>query len=245
MTLNSRKDYIDGDDAQGSKSHSLILANQFAKEIQATVAPLLTECVIYNSEKTLGKAPAVELPNGKLAIAPDIRCVTHSGKVFWFEIKDKAQRFYYPDTGADLFQVYGWYNINKFYDEPVFVLFKDPSLKSCLPRNPSELRLKEFKARWLKFNGNPYGGWLGNLLILNDNYPRIFDERSRELRMHILYFLVNSMKPIEDWKVLIDEVENGIASRVGVSFEAYSHPSNRLLNEIEIRQMIARTLNNY
>ncbi|PKD45289.1 hypothetical protein [Rhodohalobacter barkolensis] len=239
MTLNSRKDYIDSEASQGSKSNSLELAHQFVKEIHSDIAPLLQECIIFDSEKTLGNAPAVEIPNDKLAIAPDIRCTTHEGNVFWFEVKDKSQRFYYPDTGADLFQVYGWYNINKHYSEPVFVLFKDPPFDSCIPKTPSEKNLEKFKPRWSKFNGKPYGAWLSQLLELNNNYPRIFNERSRNQQMPILYFLISQMQPVTSWQALIDEVDGKNIPDVKETFEAYHNRTNKLLDEDKVRGIIA------
>ncbi|MBI9055454.1 MAG: hypothetical protein JEY96_16650 [Bacteroidales bacterium] len=243
MTLNSRKDYIDSNASQGSKDHSLKLAGQFVIEIQKQISPLLQECIIYDSEKKLGNAPCVELPNGKLSIAPDLRCITNAGNVFWFEIKDKSQRFYYPDTGADIFQVYGWYNIFKYYKEPVFVLFKDPAFESCLPRNTNQGKLNEFKVRYDLFNGGPYGNWLGKLLQLENNYPRVFEERSRSLKMYILYFLVNKMYKVENWQSLIDDVDKMKIPNVAEEIEAYLHPSNKKLSENEIRALISSLFN--
>lgn len=239
MPLNSRKDYNDSSIGQGSKDYSLKLASKFVVNVQEQISPLLKECIVYDSEKTLGNAPCVELPNGKLAIAPDLRCVTKNGNVFWFEIKDKSQRFYYPDTGADVFQVYGWYNTFKYFEEPVFILFKDPDFESCLPRKTSESKIKTFNERWSRFNGEPYGGWLSDLLELNNNYPRIFEERSRDLRMYILYFMVSEMHPVKDWNTLINQVDNGTVKKVKSVFEAYSHPDNTLLDEKNIRAKIA------
>ena len=239
MPLNSRKDYNDSSQGQGSKEFSLKKANQFVLDIKEDISPLLSECIVYDSVKKLGNAPCVELPNGKLAIAPDLRCVTKQGNVFWFEIKDKSQRFYYPDTGADIFQVYGWYNTFKYYEEPVFVLFKDPSFSSCLPRNPNKNKEREFKNRWDRFLGKPYGAWLGDLLQLKSNYPRVFEERSRDLRMLIMYFLVSEMNPILDWSSLIDAVDSKSIKPVPDTISAYSHPDGNILSEKDIRGKIA------
>ncbi|MDT0676460.1 hypothetical protein [Autumnicola musiva] len=243
MTLNSRKHYIDSDEPQGTKGHSLKKANDFVLSIRDEIAPLLEECIIYESKKRLGKAPSVELPNGKLAIAPDIRCVTKAGNVFWFEIKDKAQRFYYPDTGADIFQVYGWYKINKEFQEPVFVLFQDPDFESCLPKNPPYAKLESFKARWERSEGKPYGNWLSNLLVLKKKYPRVFSERSRNLEMYIMYFLVEKMEKVTSYQDLIYEVDNKKISNVHDELEAYLHPGNTLLKESDIRFLIKRLFN--
>ncbi|CAM1341004.1 hypothetical protein [Tenacibaculum aestuarii] len=239
MPLNSRKDYIDSQEGQGSKNYSLQKASQFVLDIKEEISPLLAECIVYDSEKKLGNAPCVELPNGKLAIAPDLRCVTKKGNVFWFEIKDKSQRFFYPDTGADIFQVYGWYNTFKFYEEPVFILFKDPDFESCLPNRPNEKKKKEFKTRWDSFSGKPYGAWLGDLLELQNGYPRVFEERSRDLKMYILYFLIAKMNPVDDWLKLINEVDNKAIKPVPEEIKAYLHSNNTLLSEKNIRGIIA------
>jgi hypothetical protein len=239
MALNTRKDYDDSTDGQGSKNHSLEKASQFVKFIHSLISPLLSECIYYESEKKLGNAPSVELPNGKLAIAPDLRCVTNNGNVFWIEVKDKSQRFYHPDTGADIFQVYGWYNIFKYFSEPVFVLFKDPAFESCLPKSPSKDRLTEFKARWDLFNGETYGGWLSDLLVSDGKYPRVFQEHSRELIMYILYFRVALMTKVSDFNTLISAVDNKSITNVEDEIKAYYHADNSLLTEENIRKLIA------
>lgn len=238
MTLNTRKDYDDATDGQGSKKYSLRKASEFVKSIHERISPHLHECIYYESQKTSGNAPCVELPDGTLAIAPDLRCTTKEGNVFWIEVKDKSQRFYHPDTGADVFQVSGWYNIFKYFGEPVFVLFKDPDFNSCLPRNPDTQRKEQFKVRWDKFSGNPYGGWLSDLLILDGKYPRVFEERSRTSKMYILYFSILKMNRIDDPSSLIQRVDNKDVPAIANELKAYFHGDNSLLSENQINELI-------
>src|SRR5436189_1938943 len=109
MPLNERKDYDAQAESQASKENSLTQAKGLAESIRQAVLPFVKECICFEGEVKLGSAPAVKLPNGKLSIAPDLKCTTHNDNVFWIEVKDKCQRFYFDDTGADLFQVKGWY----------------------------------------------------------------------------------------------------------------------------------------
>lgn len=128
--------------------------------------------------------------------------ITKDDKVFWIEVKDKAQRVFFQDTGADLHQVLGWYDINENLKEPVLVIFKDPDYLSCLPKskNTDEDVIARFKKRWDKFNGDYYGNWLTSLLKIDKTlkYPCIFSERSRDIDMNILYFHINKMVKIEE-----------------------------------------------
>ncbi len=240
MALNKRTDYGADDEQQGSKSNSLTLASKFVKEIIEEITPLVDSCIYYNSEIKLGNAPAVELPNGKKAIAPDILCLTKNGKRFWIEVKDKSQRFFHPDTGADLFQVYGWYNINKFLGEPVFVLFKDPPFDDCLPRTKvSDDRISSFKSRWINFGGSPYGSWLSNCMALTENYPRIFKERTRNEMMYIIYFSVFSLAKVTSWEAIIKQVDEGVIQNVQDSFNAFFAETNQQIDEVEVRKLLA------
>lgn len=201
------------------------------------VSPLVDSCEYYDSEKKLGNAPAIELPNEELVIAPDIRCKTHEGKIFWIEAKDKSQRFFYPDTGADIFQVYGWYKVWSVLHQPVFVVFKDPNYDSCLPRNHVEQKwINNFKGRWDLFNGEPYGEWLSELLILENNYPKIFSERSRERPMFILYFQISLMRSNLNWENIVNQVGNDTIPNIQEQIQAYYNAS--LLNEDNIKEKI-------
>lgn len=238
MTLNQRKEYDDNTEGQGSKKNALVKANDFVDTVMSGIGPLLAACTKYESELKLSNAPAVQLPGGKLAIAPDVKCVTKKGKVFWIEVKDKSQRFFYPDTGADLFQVYGWYNIAKFYGEPVYVLFKDPAFESCLPEKTDPVKKEQFRKRWDLFGGAPYGGWLSDLLVPDERYPRIFPERSRELFMYILYFRVARMKKTTGWEQVIAMVDNNAVRPVPQELKAFSNGTGQLAGEAHIRALI-------
>jgi hypothetical protein len=144
-----------------------------------------------------------------LAIAPDLRCTTHSGKVFWIEIKDKSQRFYYPDTGGDLHQALGWYNINKHLNEPVFMLFKDPELEKCFAKRATEKDKEIFTERWEKFAGESFGNWLSNCLVYSkeNRYPIVSYDSSRNKEMFIMYFHTDTMRRISSFASIVKEAE--------------------------------------
>ncbi|MDD5546405.1 MAG: hypothetical protein PHO67_04510 [Candidatus Omnitrophica bacterium] len=237
MTLNKRNDYGDYQFGQADKGNSLTKATDFVKEIVKDASPFLDACEYYNSEKKLGKAPAVELPGGKLVIAPDVICRTKKGNIFWIEAKDKSQRFYKPDTGADLFQVYGWYKVWSKLNQPVFIVFKDPDFDSCLPRKTVDRKLVEtFKKRWELFKGRPYGGWLNTLLVLQEQYPQIFAERSRDIPMFIFYFLVYLMQGNITWEKIINDLDSDTIGDIQKEISAYFE--GRLINENEIEAKI-------
>jgi hypothetical protein len=235
MTLNKRVDYGDFEIGQANKDESLRKATGFVKEIMDEISPLLDSCEYYDSEIKLGGAPAVKLPSEEVVIAPDIRCRTKEGKVFWLEAKDKSQRFFYPDTGADIFQVYGWYKIWQELEQPVFVVFKDPDYDSCLPRGYVDPDfIESFKKRWDTFEGKPYGAWLSELLVVENNYPRILFEKSREKSMYIFYFRIELMKANLNWNNIIDEVNNNKVPNIQ-PLQAYY---KTLLTEKEIKAKI-------
>ncbi|MBI2100122.1 MAG: hypothetical protein HYT48_02160 [Candidatus Vogelbacteria bacterium] len=237
MTLNRRSEYEDNAVGQAAKSLSLDKASIFVKEIIKVISPKLKECVYFESEKTIGKAPAMKLPSGKLVVAPDIRCATFSDKVFWIEAKDKSQRFFKPDTGADLFQVYGWYQIWKFLNEPVFVVFKDPEYEQCLPRMEVSAELEhKFRTRWEMFKGLPYGGWLSQILNEDRGYPQIFVERTREMPMYIFYFLIHNMVNKVNWDEVINDVENNRIPPLQKELRAFFE--GRLVGQEQIESMI-------
>lgn len=224
MVINQRNEY-GGDGWQAGKRFSVSKSKTLVSEVQALVSPFLKECLPYTppKEDCIGDAPAVRLSTGKLAIAPDLRCVTLAGKVFWIEVKDKAQRFYFPDTGADLHQVLGWYDIEKDSGEPVLVIFRDPALESCLPReNVAADRLAAFKSRWERFSGKFYGNWLSTCLERHPKYPRIMTERSREMEMNILYFPVSSMRLLEgNWKEIFAELDSASTKALPSEMSGY------------------------
>ncbi len=237
MTLNKRSDYGNYVFGQANKSQSIEKATSFVKEIINELSPFLESCENYNSKKKLGNAPAVELPNGNLVVAPDIICQTKSGHIFWVEAKDKSQRFYHPDTGADIFQVYGWFKVWSLFSQPVFVVFKDPDFSSCLPRNDmKEKKICDFKKRWDLFSGKPYGNWLNVLLGLKNNYPQIFLERTRQSEMYIFYFLVSLMQSSISWKKSIDDLDSGNIGDIQDEIRAYYN--GQIVSELNIEAMI-------
>lgn len=224
MVINQRREY-GGEDWQAGKQFSVKKSKALVSEVQALVSPFLKECLPYTppKEDCIGEAPAVRLPDGRLAIAPDLRCVSLAGKTFWIEVKDKAQRFYFPDTGADLHQVLGWYDIEKDCSEPVLVAFRDPALESCLPRGyVTADRLASFKSRWSRFSGKFYGDWLSSCLQSIPGYPRIMHEKSREMEMNILYFPVNSMRLLDgNWKEIFAELDTNSRKTLPLEMKGY------------------------
>lgn len=198
--LNSNDKYHKLGIGQADKNSSILNSKNLVKEVIDIFKPHLKSCEMYEPDDSLriNGAPAVKV-NDNLVIAPDIKCITKDCRVFWIEVKDKAQRVYFPDTGADLHQVLGWYDINYYLNEPVLVIFKDPDYQKCLPKtgvdNNVEMR---FQQRWNKFSGDFYGNWLAKLIKINisQKYPCIFKEKSRFLDMEILYFHIDNMLKI-------------------------------------------------
>ncbi|WP_300902588.1 hypothetical protein [uncultured Clostridium sp.] len=216
MALNNNHKYNKNSYRQAGKDFSIDKSKELVREIIDSIKSDLKVYVEYEPENNLRlcKAPAVKLPDGSLAIAPDIYCETLSGEVFWIEVKDKPQRVFFPDTGADLHQVLGWYNINKQLNQPVFIIFKDPALDECLPKYEIDSKVKErFQKRWSLFNGEIYGGWLSTLIELDNvkEYPCIFTERSRDLVMNIMYFNICKMKKLDNIVSSIAEIPRNIS----------------------------------
>lgn len=203
------EDYGHTDGKQASKKSSIEKAEKFVEKIKNLISPHLKVCETYKPGKELriNGAPAVRLPDGKLVIAPDLRCTTHSGKVFWVEAKDKCQRGAFPDTGGDLHQVLGWYQISSKLREPVLLVFQDPPLEQGILRITSSEDLVDYKERWARFKGEPYGNWLSICLEPKDCYPQIFWNSSREVPLFILYFHVNTMKTLGSFAEVVKESE--------------------------------------
>lgn len=88
------------------------------------------------------------------------------------------------------------------------------------------------------FNGETYGGWLSDLLVLDGRYPRVFKEHSRELIMYILYFRVALMSKVSDFNTLINSVDNKKIPNVENEINAYYHEDNSSLTEEKIRNLI-------
>lgn len=214
-TLNDRETYTDDNKTQLNKEESVSKSKTLVMNIIEKLKGHLKTCVAYEpSDKSLRihNAPAVEIAPNQLVIAPDIFCETKDGKRFWIEAKDKCQRFYPPDTGADLHQVLGWYKINKYLNEPVLVIFKDEPLEKCSKKNASDKAKKDFENRWNLFNGKMYGAWLDEIIqpTTQPMYPKIFFERSRNIPIYILYFYIQRMKQINNWESILAEIPNSI-----------------------------------
>lgn len=242
MTLSKRQDYGHSKSTQAPKGMSIAKAKALVQQIQKALKPFVDSCEIYKSDESIGDAPAVRIDSNRLAIAPDLKCVSKGRRVFWVEVKDKSQRFYYPDTGADLHQVLGWYDIWKHLNEPVLLVFQDPELESCMPKAAvPNLKRMQFKKRWHYFEGSPYGNWLSDCLLIKDNYPRIFAERSRDLDMYIFYFHIYRMISLNNsWEQMTSNFDHGAVSALPDSIRAYFPSRLRLLDEREIRKLAIR-----
>jgi hypothetical protein len=216
---NREDDYGHKNRAQARKDDSIAQSKKLVNEVKALFKPYLQSCEEYEPEDDLkiSGAPAVKIGD-KLVIAPDLKCISKDGIVFWIEVKDKCQRFYKPDTGADLHQVLGWYQINKQLKEPVLLIFQDSTIEKCTVKKPTNMddttykNLKEsFEGRWGKFNGKLYGNWLQVCIKKNtiNKYPIIAEERSRDMSMTIAYFHLDTMMTIEEGiESLVAEAKN-------------------------------------
>ena len=196
--INEREgEYTDRDKVQLDKVSSVSISKTLVQKIKDLILPLVENCEEYepNSDLRIAGAPAVKIGN-KLVIAPDLKCETKNGNIFWIEVKDKCQRFFLPDTGADIHQVLGWYDINKHNNEPVLVIFQDPPFQQCIVAGQDP---QWYRRRWDKFSGNPYGNWLSILTELDNSkqYPKLSPERSRNDSMHICYFHIDKMIPLD------------------------------------------------
>jgi hypothetical protein len=199
---------------QENKNDSISTSKKLVKDIQKIFLENqeILSCEEYEPDDSLriNGAPAIKLPNGKLVIAPDLKCKMIDGTIFWIEVKDKCQRFFKPDTGADLHQVLGFYQINKLLKEPVLMVFKDASFNECSVSGENisdELKLK-YKNRWNLFKGLPYANWLNNCLSIDNlnKYPMINEEKSRNISMYIFYFHINSFKLLDVKEVLEEKI---------------------------------------
>lgn len=239
MTLSRRDDYGHGKYTQAPKDISIVKSKALVLEIQKALEPFVCSCEIYKSEESIHNAPAVRIAGNQLVIAPDLKCVSKGEKVFWVEVKDKSQRFYYPDTGADLHQVLGWYDIWKHLEEPVLLVFRDPPLDSCIPKaTTTNSEKKQFEKRWRCFGGKPYGNWLSHCLLVEERYPRIFAERSRDMDMYIFYFHISRMTLLHDrWEQVISDLDYGKITPLPEAIRAYLHSRSDLLGESDIRRL--------
>lgn len=244
--LNQNDKYNKNNCGQAGKWYSIKKSKVLVRQVKEMFEPYLKSCEEYEPEEDLriNQAPAVKV-NGKLVIAPDLKCTTFDDKIFWVEVKDKAQRFYFSDTGADLHQVLGWYDINYYLQQPVLIIFKDPDLEKCMPKNvKNDNLIKNFKKRWESFDGDLYGGWLNNLIKIDSTkkYPCIYKERSREQEMYILYFDINKMKKIKTnigafIKDRTVEIDKPISCYIRLRDENGKLKDKELINETKIRKL--------
>jgi hypothetical protein len=235
--INNRNDTYQHRNSQENKNDSIASSKILVKTIREKILQLkdVATCEEYepnDDNLRIKGAPAVRLPNGKLVIAPDLKCTSKSGKVFWVEVKDKCQRFYKPDTGADLHQILGFYQINNELDEPVLMIFQDAALNACFAKTADDTAKQRFTTRWNLFGGQPYGNWFCNCIQQNSkfHYPLLALEKSRDNEMYIFYFSVYNLQPIN-----FEQIFSTIPSASNnIKISAFSQTQEKYLNEEEL-----------
>lgn len=239
MTVTGRKTYTKSGGVQTGKDDSIHEAKGLVSEVHALLAPLLKSCEIYEpDEKSRIKgAPAVALPNLKLAIAPDLKCETRGGNTFWVEVKDKPQRVYFPDTGADVHQVLGWYDIQRATAHPTLLVFRDPPIETMRQGTAPADVWSRFQERIKRYSGKLYGGWLSEALVYRSNHPMICAERSRDMPMHIFYFHVDNLRPIGDLARYPADVDENKVPHLPSELKAFYRDEKKIISEREIRRL--------
>lgn len=249
---NRTDDYGHQDGVQANKEDSIKISKKLVSEIKKLIEPYVQSCEEYEPDKDLriNGAPAVKVQNGKLVIAPDIKCISKKGEVFWIEVKDKCQRFYQPDTGADLHQVLGWYEINKELQEPVLLVFKDASESECTAKKLENMqqamydnKLEIFKQRWNRFSGALYGNWLSKCITFSNEpkYPFVTLERTRNMPINIFYFHVDNMLKIED---NIKSIFDSLTTAKNISeIKAYYKQDGEVKDFIKLQELSNKSLN--
>lgn len=242
MPVNDRNDtFIHESGVQEKKENSILNSKGLVYKIEQLFKTNtdIKSIEQYEPNETLriNGAPAVKLPTGELVIAPDLKCELKDGTIFWIEVKDKCQRFFKPDTGADLHQILGFYQIDFCLNQPVLMVFQDSTLTRCSVSNASDTLKEKFRKRWELFNGEPYGNWLRNCLILNDNskYPMIAKERSRDLEMYIFYFNIYTLGKIDPIKCL-----NTLKDVKKIEIKAYADQSLLSFEELYTKSICGR-----
>lgn len=218
-------------------SQKVIEAKEFIQETK--MFPTVSVYKPKKADSYIRDAPAVKIstPKGeKLVIAPDILCKLSNGDTIWVEVKDKPQRFYYPDTGCDEHQFMGYWAINRYRKEPVLFLFIDPPL-SEMDLSGLNPRVKEnFIRRCKRFvgkNGEPvfYGHWVSYLTKFDKQtgYPKCFPERSRDIPMNIIYFEVRKMVPFHSVKSMKDFLGTYKQAIVAPDFEVFDVSTGKVV----------------
>jgi len=187
-------------------------------------------------------APIVKLPGRKLkhgALAPDIRGELKNGSKIWVEVKDKSQRIFYPDTGCDIHQFIGFWTVNKFLEEPVLMMFKDPPLDDIeLPNYLKESKKRQYLKRVRNFyvNGEPgfYGNWLSTLCDFDEDnkYPHCWKQWSRNIPMKIVYFEIRKMVSLEDVENLTKILKDFKSHKSLPQFKVYDDEESKTISDI-------------
>lgn len=75
---NRTDDYGHQDGVQANKEDSIKISKKLVSEIKKLIEPYVQSCEEYEPDKDLriNGAPAVKVQNGKLVIAPDIKCIS-------------------------------------------------------------------------------------------------------------------------------------------------------------------------
>lgn len=209
MTNERVGEYTDSDKVQLDKVSSVSISETLVRKIKDFILPLVENCKAHepNDDLRIAGAPGVKTGN-KFVVAPDLKCETRNSTIFWTEVKDKCQRFFLPDMGADIHQVLGCYDINKHNNESVIKIFQDPPFQDCIVAGNDP---QWYRSRWDKFLENPYSNLLSKLAQLNNSkqYPMLSPQRSRYDSMNISDFHIDIIILLD-----LDKLKN-LISQVG------------------------------
>ncbi|MBU4502210.1 MAG: hypothetical protein KKA79_06445 [Nanoarchaeota archaeon] len=172
------------------------------------------------------------------AIAPDIRGEMKSGITIWIEVKDKSQRAFYPDTGCDIHQFIGFWNINKYLKEPVLMMFIDPSPEDIgFPPKLKGSKKTDYIQRLKKFRIGEvpvfYGNWLSVLskYEVATQYPLCCHERSRTIPMQIVYFEISKMKRLGASREIQTLLKDAQIYAEMPTFQLFDKNENKVVND--------------
>jgi len=217
-TLSGREGYSKLNGTQENKDKTLELSMNAQSDVLGILSDtnLFSKVEIFEAEEKLsGNTPAVRVniaEKEELVCAPDIKCYVNDDEFFWVDVKDKPQRYFYPDTGCDIHQYMSYYKINRFRNEPVLLFFRDgswKSLESGWKKLPS-YKQEDFKMRWNMFAPNEksfwYGHWFDVLCNYDEGlkYPICRSEHTRDMPMDICYMHVGEMVAYADKESFMD-----------------------------------------
>jgi hypothetical protein len=243
MPVNRRAKYVDHMGRQ-PKQDSVRQSNELVYAIKKILEEAGLKCQLAEEVKdgNISGAPAIQLPDGRLVLAPDLYC-EYKGRRFWVEVKDKCQRFFYEDTGINLQELVSFYDVQQQREEPILLIFQDDSLEECLAKNAENEKKERYRIRWQKFGGKPYGNWLENLLQAPFPYPLMSKDHSRRVAMYIVYFPVNLMHSLETiLSTFLQDPKNVTNTSERASLKLYTFAQ---MHEEDIREKLKEMTNLY